>query len=388
MNMRKLHRMKYLGFLLAFFMALACSKEQSRITGRITESKGKMLYFEHVDAALTKTIDSVKLRNSGRFRFSARLKMPDFYQLRFENKQIISLLVRPSESIKVKANGNQIAGSMELTGSFESENLNKLIRYLNETRVNLDSVGRLYASATADTMRERLYKEYTGILESHRKYSMGYLLTHTNSLTCIYVLYQELSPGNYVFYKTKDLQFFKIVSDTLGKYYPRSKHVIAFRKNANRLLSNYQSKVLMEMADTVQTDLPVVELKDMYGTVRKLSSLKGKYVLLTFWASWNEDCVEQNLLLKEVYKKYYRQNFEILQVSFDNSPEEWKRAIRFDELPWLSVIDPTFPGSAVAVSYNVQSLPANYLIDKDNASILARDISPDQLLVKLSELLN
>ena len=55
-----------------------------------------------------------------------------------------------------------------------------------------------------------------------------------------------------------------------------------------------------------------------------------------------------------------------MQVSFDNSQEEWKRAIRFDELPWLSVIDPTFPNSAIAVSYNVQNLPANYLIDKDN----------------------
>ena len=144
----------------------------------------------------------------------------------------------------------------------------------------------------------------------------------------------------------------------------------------------------MEMADTVKTGLPAVELKDLNGTVRKLSSLKGKYVLLTFWASWNEDCVEQNLLLKEVYQRYYRQNFEIMQVSFDNSQEEWKHAIRFDELPWLSVIDPTFPRSAIAVNFNVQSLPSNYLIDKDNASILAKDISPDQLLVKLSELLN
>jgi len=380
--------MKYLSSMLALLLAVGCGNQQSRITGRISESKGKMLYFEHVDAALTKTIDSVRLRNSGKFCFSTRVKMPDFYQLRLENNQIISLLVKPSESIKVKADGSNLTGSLELTGSFESENLNKLIRYLNETRVKLDSVGRMYASATADTMRERLYGEYTGILENHRKYSMAYLLTHTKSLTCIYVLYQELSPGNYVFYKTKDLQFFKIVSDTLVKYYPRSKHVVAFRKNANRLLNNYQSKVLMQMADTVKTGLPSVELKDMNGTVRKLASLKGKYVLLTFWATWNEDCVEQNLLLKEVYKKYYRNGFEIMQVSFDTSPEEWKRAIRFDELPWLNVIDPTFPNSAVAVNYNVQNLPANYLIGKDNATILAKDISPDQLLVKLSELLN
>jgi peroxiredoxin len=386
--MIKNHRMKYFSFMLALIMGVACKNEQSGITGRISECKGKMLYFEHVDANLTKTIDSVKLRNSGKFRFSVRLKMPDFYQLRLENNQIISLLVKPSESIQVEANGNQISKSLELTGSFESENLNKMVRYLNETRVKLDSIGNLYTSATADTMRERLYREYIGILEGHRKYSMAYLLTHTKSLTCIYVLYQELSPGNYVFYKTKDLQFFKIVSDTLNKYYPKSKHVIAFRNNATRLLNNYQSQVLMQMADTIKTGLPAVELKDINGTVRKLSSLTGKYVLLSFWATWNEDCVEQNIQLKEVYNKFYRHNFEILQVSFDNSQEEWKRAIHFDELPWLSVIDPTFPNSAIAAKYNVQHLPANFLIDKDNTTILAKDISPDQLMVTLPELLN
>ena len=64
-----LYRIKYIPIVLAFFVAMACTNEQSRITGRITESKGKMLYFEHVDAALTKTIDSVRLRNSGKFQF-------------------------------------------------------------------------------------------------------------------------------------------------------------------------------------------------------------------------------------------------------------------------------------------------------------------------------
>jgi peroxiredoxin len=385
--MNRLRQIKYLSFVL-LLLAIACKNQQSRISGRISESQGEMLFFEHVDAALTKTIDSVKLRNAGKFHFSVRVKMPDFYQLRLNNDQIISLLVKPSESIHVKADGAQFSGSLEITGSFESENLNKMIRYLNETRVNLDSVGHLYALASSDTMRERLYKEYVNILEKHRKYSIAYLLTYTRSLTCIYVLYQELSPGNYVFYKTKDLQFFKIVSDTLGKYYPRSKHVIAFRKNVTRLLSNYQSQVLMQRADTIKTGLPAVALKDINGAVRTLASLKGKYVLLTFWASWNEDCVEQNLMLKEVYKKFYKKNFEIMQVSFDNSRKDWVRAIHFDELPWLSVNDPSFPNSAVAMNYNIQNLPANYLIDKDNETILAKDISPDQLLVKLSELFN
>ncbi len=380
--------MKKLCLLLALFMAIACTNQSSRIKGKITGSKGKILYFEHVDASLTKSIDSVKLRNSGKFSFSARLKMPDFYQLRLGKNQLISLLVKPEESIRIKADGNDINHTLELSGSFDSENLNKLIRYLNETRTKLDSISRLYDSAATDTVRERLSQEYVDVLESHRKYSMAYILTHTNSLTCIYALYQELSPGQPVFYKNTDLQFFKIVNDTLSKYYPRSKHAAAFSKNTKRLLNDYQTQILLSMADTIKTTLPAVELEDVNGKIRKLASLRGKYVLLSFWASWNEDCIEQNLRLKEVYNTYKRMNFEIMQVSFDNSPEAWKRAIRFDELPWLNVIDTSFPNSVIAANYNVQGLPANYLIDKDNVTILAKDLSPDQLKIRLSALLN
>jgi peroxiredoxin len=379
--------MKKLLFVLPFLMAIACNNPTSKIKGRITDSEGRMLYFEHIDATLTKTIDSVKLKNSGKFHFAAQTKVPDFYQIRLGQNQIISLLVKPAESVQITANGYDIAHSLDIKGSYESENLNKVILYLNETRIRLDSINTLYTAATTDSVRDRLYKEYVSTLEKHRKYSMAYILTHTNSLTCIYVLFQELSPGNYVFYKTRDLQFFKIVSDSLTKYYPKSAHVIAFRKNAAHLLNNYQTQVLMQRADTIKTGLPSVELKDINGKIIKLSSLKGKYVLLTFWASWNQDCIEQNLMLKEIYSKYHKRNFEIMQVSFDNAADAWKRAVHFDALPWINVNDPTFPNSALAAGWNVQKLPANYLIDKDNETILAKDLNPDQLQSQLLELL-
>ncbi len=380
--------MKKTFILLALFMAAACTDPSLRIKGRITDSKGKMLYFEHVDALLTRSVDSVKLRNSGRFRFSTRVKMADFYQLRLGKSQIINLLVKPGESIKINASGNDFDRSLAIRGSFESENLNKLIRYLNETKAKLDSISGLYEAAEADTAKEILSREYDRVLEDHRKYSMAYILTHTQSLTCIYALYQELSPGYYVFYKNTDLQFYKIVSDTLGKYHPRSKHAAAFIKNTRRMLNNYQAQVLLSTADTVKTTLPAVELEDMNGKIRKLSSLKGNYVLLSFWASWSDDCIAQNLRLKDIYNQYRRKDFEILQVSFDNSPDAWKRAVRFDELPWLHVIDPSFPNSVIAAHYNIRNLPANYLIDKDNVTILGKDLSPDQLRARLTELLN
>jgi thiol-disulfide isomerase/thioredoxin len=378
---------KILLFLTVLVLA-ACGRETARIKGRITENKGKMLYFEHVETSLTKTLDSVELKKSGRFSFSAPVRIPDFYQLRLGKSQIISLLLKKGETIRVSASGSDFDNTLELEGSFESENLNKLTRYLNETRLKLDSVSNLYQDATTDTLRNRLNREYNQILEDHRKYSMAYLLTHSQSLTCIYTLYQQISPGFYVFYKTTDLQFFKIISDTLTKYYPKSKHVTALRKNTQSMLSSYQAKILMRQADTIDPALPAIELEDVNGNLQSLSSLKGRYVLLSFWASWEQPCIEQNIGLKEIYKKYRKHNFEILQVSFDNSVESWRRAVRYDELPWLSVIDPTFPNSKIAASYNVQTIPANYLIDKDNLTILAKNLSPEELQSKLSELFN
>jgi peroxiredoxin len=368
------------------FLVISCENQSSEIRGKITGSKGKILYFEQVDLSKVKALDSVKLNNTGRFHFSTKVKMPDFYQLRLD-KRIISLLVKKGDRIKINANGQDILNSLKIYGSFDSENLFKLNRYLAETKNQLDSVTVLYNNAAEDSTRQRLYDEYMRILESHRKYSITYILTYTNSLTSIYALYQQIAPDFYVFYKTTDLQFFKILSDSLGKYYPKSKHVIALRNNTNAMLNNYHAQILLKKANVVETSLPKVELTDINGKIRKLSSFKGKYVLLTFWASWDEASIEQNLRLKEVYKQFRNRNFEILQVSFDNSPEAWKRAVRFDELPWVSVIDTTFPNSRIAINYNVQQLPANYLIDQDNITIIDKNLNPDQLYEKLLALL-
>ncbi len=379
-------KIKHLFFVAFIFFVLGCSNQTSVIKGKIKGSKGKILYFEQVDLSRVKTLDSVKLNNAGRFRFSVKIKIPDFYQLKLENR-IISLLVKKGDKITINAHGNDILNSLKIDGSFDSENLAKLNRYLSETKVLLDSVSVLYNNAPDDSTRQNLYNEYMNVLEAHRKYSIAYILTYTNSLTSIYALYQQISPDLFVFYKTSDLQFFKILSDSLTKYYPKSKHVIALRNNTNAMLNNYHAQLLLRNTNAVETSLPKVELMDINGKLRKLTSFKGKYVLLSFWASWDEASIEQNLKLKEVYNKFRNRNFEILQVSFDNSTEVWKRAVHFDELPWVNVIDTTFPNSIIAVNYNIQQLPANYLIDKDNMTIIDKNIDPERLYDKLLVLL-
>ena len=158
--------------------------------------------------------------------------------------------------------------------------------------------------------------------------------------------------------------------------------------NTKRLLQRYTGQKILSLAKAEDHILPEIALPDIKGDTIKLLSLKGKYVLLSFWASWDKASVNTNLKLKEVYEKYHRKGFEIYQVSFDKSVNQWNRAIRFDELPWLNVNDSTFPNSITALNYNVNNLPSNYLIDKNMETILGKNLNSDELNNKLSELFN
>jgi thiol-disulfide isomerase/thioredoxin len=129
------------------------------------------------------------------------------------------------------------------------------------------------------------------------------------------------------------------------------------------------------------------DLKNIAGERVALSSLKGKYVLLTFWSVQSGDCIEENLQLKEFYKLYNKKGFEIYQINLDESEANWKAAVRYDELPWISTRedDPKDPKNAVL--FNVKSIPANYLFDKEG-TIIASNIHGRLLQLKLEQLFN
>lgn len=381
--------MKKIVVLLCCVLAFtACSKNKIKISGRIDHAAKAMIYLDEVDVYNTIPLDSFKLNKNGRFSFSFESKVPGFYQLRLNPDKIIVLFPKPGEHVVIEADANNPIISLKPSGSHDTEQITKIIEMLQEAKSKLDSIAVLYDNSTDDSVRIRLNGEYQDILESHRKASIAYLLTNYNSLSSVYVLYQQYQPGYYIFYKTTDLQYFKILSDSLSKYHPHSKHVDALKAYTNKLLNEYNSKVLLQHANTTVGALPPVKLPDYAGDTATLSSLKGKYVLLSFWSSTNQVCIQQNLELKKVYEKYRKKGFEIYQVSFDNSRENWQRAIRFDEIPWISVIDAGYPYSVVAGNYNVTQLPSNYLIDKDNSSILGKNLTPTQLQGKLQDLTN
>jgi peroxiredoxin len=378
--------MKKTIFFFCILGLVACNRDRIKISGRILNADKKVLHLDEVNVYDSKVMDSLVLKSDGRFSFTYNSREPGFYQLRLAKDQLIVLFPEPGERIKIKADLRNLDSSLSIQGSPNSQEIAVLIRELDRSRKSMDSITALFDKAKTDSMRNKLNEAYRAIVERHRKYSISYILNHYKSLSSLYALYQQFQPGGYVFYKTSDLQFFRIVSDSLRKYYPTSKHVTALKAYTDNMIGRYKSQVLLRSVQKTSS-LPEIRLPDMAGDTVNLADFHGKYVLLCFWVSGDQTSVSQNLELKKLYPGFRNKGFEIVQVSFDNSTDAWKRAVRYDELPWVSLIDTHYPNSIIAGNYNITSVPSNYLISKDNVTILAKNLTPAELKDKLSDLI-
>jgi peroxiredoxin len=109
---------------------------------------------------------------------------------------------------------------------------------------------------------------------------------------------------------------------------------------------------------------PEIRLPDTSGAAVSLQAMKGKVVLVDFWASWCRPCRENNPALVELHRKFKDKDFEILGVSIDKSKADWMRAIRNDGLTWKQVLDPGGWDAQSTANYGVEAIPASFLIDK------------------------
>jgi peroxiredoxin len=121
------------------------------------------------------------------------------------------------------------------------------------------------------------------------------------------------------------------------------------------------------------------------GTPLSLSSLKGKIILLDFWASWCQPCRKENPNVVLLYNQYKDKGFDILGVSLDREKGSWIKAIDDDKLSWHHVSDLKYWQSDVAVKYGVQAIPFTLLLDKDG-KIIAKNLRGEALGKKLEEL--
>ncbi|PTR00949.1 peroxiredoxin [Mucilaginibacter yixingensis] len=142
----------------------------------------------------------------------------------------------------------------------------------------------------------------------------------------------------------------------------------------------------MKSGAVIGMPAPDFTQNDINGAPVKLSSFKGKYVLVDFWASWCGPCRQENPNVVRAYNKYKTKNFTILGVSLDRDKTAWQNAIKNDGLAWTQVSDLQYWNNAVAAQYQVTSIPQNFLIDPQG-KVIAKNLRGEELDAKLAELL-
>ncbi len=349
----------------------ACNKQKINVNGTISEAKDSILYFENMSLNGPEVVDSVRLNADGVFHFSAKATgSPEFYRLRIAG-QIINVAADSTENITIKAVFPTMSDGYEVSGSEECSKIKELALMQMRLQTQIDAIAKspdLGVDAVEDSVAKVL-----DVYKNNVK--LNYIFKQPMKAYAYFALFQTvvLGDANVLIFNPRsssaDVKVFAAVATSWDTYYPQSLRgenlhniAIAGMKNV-RIIHNEAARSID--ADKVDVSgLIDIALRDNKGRLRRLKELKGRVVMLDFHLFAGEGSLKRIMMLRDLYNKYHAMGFEIYQVSVDPDEHFWKQQTA--ALPWISVRDEAGVRSSNLVSYNVQSLPTFFLIDRNN----------------------
>jgi len=318
--------------------------------------------------------DTIQLKADYTFAKKIRLTEPGYYQLNFYDKQFLTVILDHS-NLEVTVDGNSPSGFFEVKGSPDQELLNKVQTMMNNVQSS-PSISLLEAEfAKASQMNDQkrimeIQSEYLEILDRGYSQVVAMINDQPPSLGLITLLQQ-----NSLLDRDKYFDVYIKAADKFKKEWPDYKYGKDFVAYVDKMKVTAVGQVA-----------PEIELPTPEGQVIKLSSLRGKYVLIDFWAKWCGPCRRENPNVVLAYNKFKDKGFEVFGVSLDRNKEDWLQAIAEDGLTWTHVSDLKYFESKAAADYNISAIPFSILLDKEG-KIIAKNLRGAALDKKLEEVL-
>jgi thiol-disulfide isomerase/thioredoxin len=384
---------KFALFFLCATALTSCRNKTAEISG-ILENPGprEYIFFQELKSKELLTVDSAIVSEDGRFEFKRKVQFPSFYLLKINQNNFLTMLIEPGEKIKMTSHFDSLNYPVAVLGSKGTKlmaDYNKvLLKTINKIRKLSEIHDRNLGRPDFVNVVDSLDNLASGYLNEMNSYAKKYIDDNVSSLVSLVALYSQVAPNVYVLNFEKDISYYKKVDSSLFQKYPEYELVIDLHNQVKDMVAYFESKKIASDGSGETMEAPEIALPSPEGDTIKLSSTRGSYVLLDFWASWCSPCRTESPNLLRAYELYHNQGFQIYQVSLDKTKEAWIKGIQDDGLnKWIHVSDVRYWNSVVVPLYKIESIPTNYLLDREGR-IIATNLRGDALRRKLAELFN
>ncbi len=343
-------------------------KNQYLVEGKVTGADSGMVYLQKPEAGVWTKFDSTSMKE-GKFSFKGGVPSPQMVYISFKGMEVFIPFFLENSAIDLTVNIDSVDKSI-VKGSTTHDTYKN---YLD-------------LASVIDSKMEAAYSEYKVAMEKNDTVTMQKMEATSEELD------KEMKKAILDFAKANNTSVvapYLIMKNSYQFELPELVEVSATFDSTLKA-SEYYQKVTerVDILKRVEVGQPAVDftMNDSLGNPVALSSLKGKILLVDFWASWCGPCRGENPNVVKAYQAYNKKGFDVLGVSFDKDREKWIKATKDDNLTWTHVSDLAGWANAAGKLYGVNSIPASVLLDA-NQVIIAKNLRGEDLMSKLAELL-